>query len=72
MSQAFVKENDDNGLLNQVEPTLPALVRYLQREHGEALVYLEHWETMNGVNCAVMSNGFSYFLNPDKQWEIIL
>ncbi|MEO7984267.1 MAG: hypothetical protein ABI688_09310 [Bacteroidota bacterium] len=32
MIQAFVKENDDNGLLNQVEPTVPALIRYIQRE----------------------------------------
>lgn len=72
MSQAFVRESDDSGLLQQVEPTLHALVRYLQREQGESVIYLEQWKKTDGVNCAVMSNGFSYFLNPDKQWEIIL
>ncbi|MEO7984208.1 MAG: hypothetical protein ABI688_09015 [Bacteroidota bacterium] len=72
MSQAFVKENDDNGLLHQVDPTVPALIRYLQREQRGALIFLDRWENKNGVATAVMSNGFAYFINKDKQWEIIL
>ena len=32
MSQAFVKERDDNVLLHQIKPTIPSLVNYIKIE----------------------------------------
>ena len=72
MSQAFVKENDDNGMLHQVDPTLSSLINYLRSESGGKGIHLERWDKINDTDIAVMSNGFSYFINSDKQWEIIL
>jgi hypothetical protein len=71
MSQAFVKENDDNGLLHQIEPTLFALLKYLQAENNGQRVFVVKEEMKNDVNVWVMSNGFSYFINKDNNWEMI-
>ena len=71
MSQAFVKENDDNGLLHQVEPTLPALIKYLQAENNGRRVFVVKTENRNGVDVSVMSNGFSYFVNKNNEWEML-
>jgi len=72
MSQAFVKENDDNGMLHNIDPTVAALLTYLKIENRGKAILLDHWEKTPDKEIAVMSNGFSYFVNPDKQWEIIL
>ncbi|HEX2629131.1 MAG TPA: hypothetical protein VHM26_08970 [Chitinophagaceae bacterium] len=72
MSQAFVKENDDNGLLHQVEPTLPALIKYLQAESNGQRVFVVKTENPNGIEISVMSNGFAYFINKDNTWEMLL
>ena len=69
MSQAFVKENDDNGMLHQVDPTLPALINYLRSQNSGKGIHLERRDKKNDTDIAVMSNGFSYFINKDKQWE---
>jgi hypothetical protein len=71
MSQAFVKENDDNGLLHQIEPTLPALIKYLQAESNGQRVFVVKQEKKNGVGVWEMSNRFSYFINKDNNWEMI-
>jgi hypothetical protein len=71
MSQAFVKENDDNGLLHQIEPTVPALIKYLQAENNSRLVTVVRQEIKAEVNIWKMSNGFSYFINKDNNWEMI-
>lgn len=72
MSQAFVKENDDNGLLHQIDPTLPALLKYLQVENNGQRIFLKQMEKKKGLDTWLMSNGFSYFINKDNNWEIIL
>lgn len=72
MSQAFVKENDDNGMLHQVTPTLAALTRYLQVENNGQQIFMKQSETRNGVEHYVMSNGFTYFINRDNNWEMVL
>ena len=72
MSQAFVKEDDDNGMLHQIPPTLPALLKYLQRENNGRPVFLKHTENKNGAEVQVMSNGFSYYINNEGNWEMVL
>lgn len=72
MSQAFVKENDDNGMLHQVDPNLPALLRYLKVENNGREVFVKQSHEKNSVQYWEMSNGFSYFINNDGQWEMEL
>jgi hypothetical protein len=72
MSQAFVRENDDNGMLHQIEPTLAALLKYLQVENNGQRVFVTREEKKNDVDIWVMSNGFSYFINKDNNWEMII
>lgn len=72
MSQAFVRENDDNGMLHQVQPTLAALLKYLQVENSGRRVFVAREEKKNDVHIWVMSNGFSYFINKDNNWEMII
>lgn len=72
MSQAFVKENDDNGLLHQVEPNLPALLKYLQVENNGRSVFVKSTDKKNDVDIIAMSNGFSYFINKNREWEMEL
>ncbi len=72
MSQAFVKEDDDNGLLHHVDPNIPALLAYLRAESGGKAIAELSRELKDGVEVITMSNGYSYFLNLHKEWEIIL
>jgi hypothetical protein len=71
MSQAFVKENDEQ-LLHDVSPTLPALINYLTRENNGIRVY-EIRETINNSNAREvyhMSNILAYTRNERGRWEI--
>ena len=72
MSQAFVKENDDNGLLHQIDPTLPSLLKYLQVENNGQKIAVKNIEKKNGIDILIMTNGFSYFINRDNNWELLL
>lgn len=72
MSQAFVKENDDNGMLHQVEPNLPALLRYLKVENNGREVFVRKTGEKNKEQYWEMSNGFSYFINKEGNWEMLL
>ena len=72
MSQAFVKENDDNGLLHQIDPTLTSLLKYLQVENKGQKIFLKSTESKDDVEIINMSNGFSYFINKNKNWEMLL
>jgi hypothetical protein len=70
MSQAFVKE-EDGQWLNDLPPTLPALVNYLTRENNGVRVY----ETKitfrkDGKELHHMSNGLNYYVNEGRKWEI--
>jgi peroxiredoxin len=72
MSQAFVKENDDNELLSNVQPSMHALLRYLKRQNNGRDVYRSQFIIdKNGKEVHVMSNGLSYTLNDDNQWQMI-
>ena len=72
MSQAFVKESDDNGMLHQIKPTIPSLIRYINAENKYTAVFVKQIDDINGVKVINMSNGFSYFINNDNNWEISL
>lgn len=72
MSQAFVKENDDNELLSHVQPTVLALLRYLKRQNSNKHVHRTRLDIdSNGKEVHVMSNGLSYMLNNDNEWQMI-
>lgn len=70
MSQAFVREGDDQWL-EDVAPTLQALAVFLTRENNgipvyEKRVYLDH-----GREVHVMSNGLSYVKDENGRWKIL-
>lgn len=72
MSQAFVKENDDNGMLNQIKPTIPSLIKYINEENNYTAVFVKQIKNINGLEVITMSNYFSYFINKDNNWKITL
>jgi len=72
MSQAFMREGDEQSL-NEIPPTMTALVRYLTMENNGVRVYEQKSFTDDtGRYLHVMSNGMSYFKNTDGKWEAIL
>ena len=72
MSQAFVKESDEQWL-HEVAPTLNALVVYLTRENNGIRVYEKKNFIDPKTNKEVheMSNGLSYAKDADSKWYVI-
>jgi hypothetical protein len=71
MSQAFVRERDDQWL-SDVSPTLNALIMYLTRENNGVRVYEQ--KTIigpDGKEIHVMSNGLSYAKDDKGVWQIV-
>lgn len=70
MSQAFVRESDEQWL-NEVAPTLPALLHFLTRETGGVRVYEKRQFTdQSGRVVYEMSNGLSYSKNDKNEWYV--
>jgi hypothetical protein len=69
MSQAFVKEEDDQWL-HEIPGTINALINYLTRENNGIRVYEKNKLIKNGVEIYVMSNGLSYSKGTDGKWQI--
>jgi len=70
MSQAFVKEEDDQWL-HEIPGTLPALINYLTKENNGIRVYEKRRMTIkNGVEVHEMSNGLSYSKDVNGKWQI--
>lgn len=70
MSQAFVRESDDQWL-NEVAPTLNALINFLTRENNGVRVYEQKsFIDDKGREVHVMSNGLSYIKNQKGEWEV--
>ena len=69
MSQAFVKEEDDQWL-HDIPGTMTALINYLTRENNGIRVYEKSKQTKNGIEIFLMSNGLSYSKDKDGKWEI--
>ena len=69
MSQAFVKEEDDQWL-HDIPGTMTALINYLTRENNGIRVYEKSKQIKNGTEIFMMSNGLSYSKDKDGKWEI--
>lgn len=71
MSQAFVKESDEQWL-HDVQPTLAALIVYLTRENNGIRVYEQrNYMSATGAQVHVMSNGLSYSKDTLGKWQVI-
>jgi len=69
MSQAFVKEEDDQWL-HEIPGTVSALINYLTRENNGIRVYEKRKLTKNDVEIFEMSNGLSYSKDANGKWQI--
>lgn len=72
MSQAFIKEIEESGLLHQIKTTIPALVDYVKSESAYAPIFVKQINKVNGIDVILMSNGLSYFINNDDNWEMMI
>jgi hypothetical protein len=70
MSQAFVREGDDQWL-EDVSPTLQALVHFLTRENNGIRVYEKSKRFEDGREIYLMSNGLSYTKDANGRWSIL-
>lgn len=71
MSQAFVREGDDQWL-SDIGPSLRALVVFLTRENNGIEVYeRKKYTDKDGRDVHVMSNGLSYRKDDKGKWEVI-
>mgnify|MGYP003576448626 CR=1 FL=1 len=71
MSQAFVREGDDQWL-SDIGPSMRALVVFLTRENNGIEVYEQRKYTdPHGNEVHVMSNGLSYRKDDKGKWEVV-
>jgi hypothetical protein len=71
MSQAFVKESDEQWL-HDIQPTLNALIVYLTRENNGIRVYEQKTSLDKyGKEVHLMSNGLSYAKDNEGKWYIV-
>ena len=70
MSQAFVRESDDQWL-DEVAPTVPALINFLTRENNGIRVYEKRVFNENGREIHEMNNGLLYGKDTNGKWEIV-
>lgn len=71
MSQAFVKENDEQWL-HEIGPTMNALIVYLTRENNGIRVYEQktYINPRNGRQVYKMSNGLGYAHDEQSKWYV--
>ena len=70
MSQAFVKESDEQWL-HDIPPTMAALTNYLTRENNGVRVYeIRTIVSADGKELHAMSNGLAYYVDDNSQWAI--
>ena len=72
MSQAFVKEGDEQWL-HDVGPSLNSLVIYLTRENNGIRVYeiKSYVQVATGDEIHSMSNGLEYKKDKAGKWEVV-
>ncbi len=70
MSQAFIRESDDQWL-DEVAPTVTALIHFLTRENNGIRVYEKRNYTVNGRDIFEMSNGLSYTKDSKGRWQVV-
>ena len=71
MSQAFVKESDEQWL-HDVQPTMNALIHFLTRENNGIRVYEKRSfiNKKNGRETHEMSNGLLYAKDDEGKWYV--
>ena len=70
MSQAFMKESDDQWL-SDIAPTVSALLIYLTKENNGIRVFEEkRLISPDGREVYVMSNGLSYVKDHEGKWSV--
>jgi len=72
MSQAFVKEGDEQWL-HEIQPTLHALILHLTRENNGIRVYEQrnYVDPKTNKQVHAMSNGLHYSKDSEGRWEIV-
>jgi hypothetical protein len=70
MSQAFVKEEDDQWL-HDIPGTVTALTNYLTKENNGIRIYEKRVFSKNGIEIHEMSNGLQYCKDENSKWQII-
>lgn len=72
MSQAFVKENEEQWL-HDVPPSVTALIYYLTQENNGIRVYEKKMalDSSSGRMVHVMSNGLTYSKDEKGKWYVI-
>ncbi len=71
MSQAFMREGDDLSL-NEVAPTLNALLLYLTKGNNGVRVYeKKSFNDGEGRQVHVMSDGMTYARDIKGKWEVV-
>ena len=68
MSQAFVKEEDDQWL-HEIPGTITALINYLTRENNGIRVYEKRKFIKSDVEIHEMSNGLTYSKDANGKWQ---
>ena len=71
MSQAFVKEEDDQWL-HEIPGSISALINYLSRENNGIRIYERRIIVKNGIELHEMSNGMSYSKDAAGKWQMAL
>lgn len=70
MSRAFTKESDNQNL-EDISPTVTALILYLTRANNGIGVYEKrNYVDSQGRTIHEMNNGFSYTINDCGQWTV--
>jgi len=70
MSQAFIREGDEQGL-SDIDPTMNALINFLTRENNGIRVYeKEAKEYSAGPPKHLMSNGMTYTKDEKGRWTV--
>ena len=71
MSQAFVKEQDDQWL-HDIAGTVGALINFLTRENNGVRIYEVKSHVRNGIEIHEMSNGLEYQKDSEGRWEVVI
>ncbi len=71
MSQAFVKEEDDQWLY-EIPPTMHALVHFLTKENNGIRVSEVATHVHNGIEIHEMSNGLQYQKDSEGRWQVVI
>lgn len=73
MSKAFMKEDDNQQWLHEVEPNIAALRVYLTKENSGRRVEDRkvYKDKRTGKEAYEMTNGLSYIITDEGQWKVI-